>query len=80
MTIYTGRESTDSSHGSGDVQITSFPTCNQMFVKDKFLGDNVFYTLEQFCKINEYNEIGFLLITFRESRRSKGAQDFTFTV
>lgn len=61
-------------------KITSFPTCNQMFVKDKFLGDHVFYTLEQFCKINEYNEIGFLLITFGESRKYKGAQDFTFTV
>lgn len=60
-------------------KITSFPTCNQMFIKDKFLGDHIFYILEQFCK-NEYNEIGFLLIISGESRRSKGAQDFTLIV
>lgn len=45
-------------HMAVEIKITSFPTCNQMFIKDKFLGDHIFYILEQFCK-NEYNETGF---------------------
>lgn len=51
--------------------MTPFPTSNQALIKDKFLGDHVFYTLGHFCKTNEYNDIGWLLLTSGESRRYK---------
>ena len=55
-------------------KMTPFPTSNQTtLIKDKFLGDHVFYTLGHFCKTNEYNDIGWLLLTSGESRRYKDA-------
>lgn len=53
--------------------MTPFPTSNQALIKDKFLGAHVFYTLGHFCKTNEYNDIGWLLLTSGESRRYKDA-------